>query len=286
DLHKLPLSGTQNAFGAFFQDLARTLLVTLAVINRILTCLSFVWIQSAKPTLLTILCALANLLLGSLTDWILSSYDFRLRFSLLIEYLDVTNVLKKQNKELRQLYQRWTNRNTICFPVDELGKERSQGNISIVFIARSKKLLFQDLHWANLNLFTSLLFETTPPNSFDNTGLTDLGWKFAGTLWACKDKVDISSIGIERTWFMEITFLQLDLFKNGMQVTYRRLKVERIGGGHFHFNVAVGKYSFTKLEYDRVLFLALVNAQYLFNEEMNNRKSTILQIENVWCQRI
>ncbi|KAL5644204.1 hypothetical protein ACJX0J_002730, partial (mitochondrion) [Zea mays] len=93
--------------------------------------------------------------------------------------------------------------------------------------------------------------------------MTDLGWKFAGTLWACKDKVDISSIGIERTWFME-----------------------RIGGGHFHFNVAVGKYSFTKLEYDRVLFLALVNAQYLFNEEMNNRKSTILQIENVWCQRI
>ncbi|KAL5641976.1 hypothetical protein ACJX0J_037365 [Zea mays] len=105
-----------------------------------------------------------------------------------------------------------------------------------------------------------------------------------------------SSIGIERTWVQEIgrshssmiwiTFLQLDLFKNGMQVTYRRLKVERIGGGHFHFNVAVGKYSFTKLEYDRVLFLALVNAQYLFNEEMNNRKSTILQIENVWCQRI
>ncbi|KAL5642399.1 hypothetical protein ACJX0J_001903 (mitochondrion) [Zea mays] len=116
-----------------------------------------------------------------------------------------------------------------------------------------------------------------------------------------------SSIGIERTWVQEIgrshssmiwiTFLQLDLFKTrqhvSRQVTYRRLKVERIGGGHFHFNVAVGKYSFTKLEYDRVLFLALVNAQYLFNEvneerfmEMNNRKSTILQIENVWCQRI
>ncbi|KAL5643446.1 hypothetical protein ACJX0J_004333, partial (mitochondrion) [Zea mays] len=158
----------------------------------------------------------------------------------------------------------------------------------------------KDLHWANLNLFTSLLFETTPPNSFDNVFLstqldiemTDLGWKFAGTLWACKDKVDISSIGIERTWshssMIWITFLQLDLFKGSedRQVTYRRLKVERIGGGHFHFNVAVGKYSFTKLEYDRVLFLALVNAQYLFNEEMNNRKSTILQIENVWCQRI
>ncbi|KAL5643656.1 hypothetical protein ACJX0J_000846, partial (mitochondrion) [Zea mays] len=275
---------------------------------------SFVWIQSAKPTLLTILCALANWA-RLLTDWInriskLSSYDFRL-ISLLIEYLDK----QAQNKELRQLYQRWTNRMCLSlssqlfsitahsdhfqlpaqstslswndgkdylFPVDELGKERSQG-ISLSFLLWAPLATFfplvpylcsafnnktfalncfsKDLHWANLNLFTSLLFETTPPNSFDNTGLTDLGWKFAGTLWACKDKVDI--IGIERTWFME-----------------------RIGGGHFHFNVAVGKYSFTKLEYDRVLFLALVNAQYLFNEEMNNRKSTILQIENVWCQRI
>ncbi|KAL5644222.1 hypothetical protein ACJX0J_004252 (mitochondrion) [Zea mays] len=89
------------------------LLVTLAVINRVerinqfLHVWSFVWIQSAKPTLLTILCALANWA-RLLTDWI--------EISLLIEYLDstipsdVTNVLKKQNKELRQLYQRWTNR--------------------------------------------------------------------------------------------------------------------------------------------------------------------------------
>ncbi|KAL5643127.1 hypothetical protein ACJX0J_000796, partial (mitochondrion) [Zea mays] len=245
------------------------LLVTLAVINRVerinqfLHVWSFVWIQSAKPTLLTILCALANWA-RLLTDWI--------EISLLIEYLDK----QAQNKELRQLYQRWTNRISYSWKACS-----AFNNKTFALNCFSK-----DLHWANLNLFTSLLFETTPPNSFDNTGLTDLGWKFAGTLWACKDKVDISSIGIERTWFMEITFLQLDLFKNGMQVTYRRLKVERIGGGHFHFNVAVGKYSFTKLEYDRVLFLALVNAQYLFNEEMNNRKSTILQIENVWCQRI
>ncbi|KAL5644832.1 hypothetical protein ACJX0J_000360, partial (mitochondrion) [Zea mays] len=99
------------------------LLVTLAVINRVerinqfLHVWSFVWIQtelnievkSAKPTLLTILCALANWA-RLLTDWInriskLSSYDFRL-ISLLIEYLDK----QAQNKELRQLYQRWTNR--------------------------------------------------------------------------------------------------------------------------------------------------------------------------------
>ncbi|KAL5645931.1 hypothetical protein ACJX0J_001843 (mitochondrion) [Zea mays] len=70
------------------------LLVTLAVINRVerinqfLHVWSFVWIQSAKPTLLTILCALANWA-RLLTDWInriskLSSYDFRL-ISLLIE---------------------------------------------------------------------------------------------------------------------------------------------------------------------------------------------------------
>ncbi|KAL5650682.1 hypothetical protein ACJX0J_036140 [Zea mays] len=296
------------------------LLVTLAVINRVerinqfLHVWSFVWIQSAKPTLLTILCALANWA-RLLTDWInriskLSSYDFRL-ISLLIEYLDK----QAQNKELRQLYQRWTNRisyswndgKDYLFPFSSMAPLATFFPLVPYLCSAFNNKTFalncfsKDLHWANLNLFTSLLFETTPPlfqnsihaqkahfflNSFDNTGLTDLGWKFAGTLWACKDKVDISSIGIERTWFMEITFLQLDLFKNGMQVTYRRLKVERIGGGHFHFNVAVGKYSFTKLEYDRVLFLALVNAQYLFNEEMNNRKSTILQIENVWCQRI
>ncbi|KAL5651905.1 hypothetical protein ACJX0J_037363, partial [Zea mays] len=77
------------------------LLVTLAVINRVerinqfLHVWSFVWIQSAKPTLLTILCALANWA-RLLTDWI--SYDFRL-ISLLIEYLDK----QAQNKELRQL---------------------------------------------------------------------------------------------------------------------------------------------------------------------------------------
>ncbi|KAL5642772.1 hypothetical protein ACJX0J_004216 (mitochondrion) [Zea mays] len=79
------------------------LLVTLAVINRVerinqfLHVWSFVWIQSAKPTLLTILCALANWA-RLLTDWI--------EISLLIEYLDK----QAQNKELRQLYQRWTNR--------------------------------------------------------------------------------------------------------------------------------------------------------------------------------
>ncbi|KAL5645358.1 hypothetical protein ACJX0J_002039, partial (mitochondrion) [Zea mays] len=81
------------------------LLVTLAVIIGFLHVWSFVWIQtelnievkSAKPTLLTILCALANWA-RLLTDWI--------EISLLIEYLDK----QAQNKELRQLYQRWTNR--------------------------------------------------------------------------------------------------------------------------------------------------------------------------------
>ncbi|KAL5645364.1 hypothetical protein ACJX0J_000564 (mitochondrion) [Zea mays] len=228
------------------------LLVTLAVINRVDSYMFGVF-QLSLPYLPYFVHW------QILTDWI--------EISLLIEYLDK----QAQNKELRQLYQRWTNRISYSWKACS-----AFNNKTFALNCFSK-----DLHWANLNLFTSLLFETTPPNSFDNVflfhsiryrdarlGLTDLGWKLnlkisELTLWACKDKVDISSIGIERTWFME-----------------------RIGGGHFHFNVAVGKYSFTKLEYDRVLFLALVNAQYLFNEEMNNRKSTILQIENVWCQRI
>ncbi|KAL5644945.1 hypothetical protein ACJX0J_003350 (mitochondrion) [Zea mays] len=191
---------------------------------------SFVWIQSAKPTLLTILCALANWA-RLLTDWInriskLSSYDFRL-ISLLIEYLD------KQAWTNRISYS-WNDGKDYLFPVDELGKERSQG-ISLSFQMKNS--------FDNVFLFHSIRYRDA------RLGLLE-------TLWACKDKVDISSIGIERTWFME-----------------------RIGGGHFHFNVAVG-------ENIILAFLALVNAQYLFNEEMNNRKSTILQIENVWCQRI